>query len=150
MSWRFMLRRLLPRRSLRCLALDTVHSGCDVLLVGVIHFLVIVIAGCDCNPLRAPLLPIHAAHGVLLGALDGDGGWHHYFPAAWDKERLDQLLVGGVLGGNVEKLLGGVPGDVIQCLKLRQFLCTTHCHTPFRDSENEASIRVPRMFHSHV
>jgi hypothetical protein len=25
-----------------------------------------------------------------------------------------------------------------------------HCHTPFRDSRNEASIRVPRMFHSHV
>jgi hypothetical protein len=25
-----------------------------------------------------------------------------------------------------------------------------NCHTPFRDSGNEASIRVPRMFHSHV
>jgi hypothetical protein len=24
------------------------------------------------------------------------------------------------------------------------------CHTPFRDSGNEASICVPRMFHSHV
>jgi hypothetical protein len=24
------------------------------------------------------------------------------------------------------------------------------CHTPFRDSGNESSIRVPRMFHSHV
>jgi hypothetical protein len=24
------------------------------------------------------------------------------------------------------------------------------CHTPFRESRNEASIRVPRMFHSHV
>jgi hypothetical protein len=24
------------------------------------------------------------------------------------------------------------------------------CHTSFRDSGNEASIRVPRMFHSHV
>jgi hypothetical protein len=24
------------------------------------------------------------------------------------------------------------------------------CHTPFRDSGNETSIRVPRMFHSHV
>jgi hypothetical protein len=24
------------------------------------------------------------------------------------------------------------------------------CHTPFRDSGNEASIHVPRMFHSHV
>jgi hypothetical protein len=27
---------------------------------------------------------------------------------------------------------------------------TDYCHTPFRDSGNEASIRVPRMFHSHV
>jgi hypothetical protein len=25
-----------------------------------------------------------------------------------------------------------------------------HCHTPFRDSRNEASIRVPRIFNSHV
>jgi hypothetical protein len=24
------------------------------------------------------------------------------------------------------------------------------CHTLFRDSGNKASIRVPRMFHSHV
>jgi hypothetical protein len=24
------------------------------------------------------------------------------------------------------------------------------CHTPFRDSGNEASIRVPRIFNSHV
>ncbi len=24
------------------------------------------------------------------------------------------------------------------------------CHTPFRDSGNEGSIRVPRMFHSYV
>jgi hypothetical protein len=24
------------------------------------------------------------------------------------------------------------------------------CRTPFRDSRNEASIRVPRMFHSHI
>jgi hypothetical protein len=24
------------------------------------------------------------------------------------------------------------------------------CHTPFRDNRNEASIRVPRMFNSHV
>jgi hypothetical protein len=26
----------------------------------------------------------------------------------------------------------------------------TTCHTPFRESRNEASIRVPRMFKSHV
>jgi hypothetical protein len=25
-----------------------------------------------------------------------------------------------------------------------------YCHTPFRDSGNEASILVPRMFYSHV
>jgi hypothetical protein len=26
----------------------------------------------------------------------------------------------------------------------------TTCHTPFRESRNEASIRVPRMFKSHI
>jgi hypothetical protein len=26
----------------------------------------------------------------------------------------------------------------------------TTCHTPFRDSGNEASIHVPKMFNSHV
>jgi hypothetical protein len=25
-----------------------------------------------------------------------------------------------------------------------------HCHTPFREKGNEASIRVPRMFKSHA
>jgi hypothetical protein len=34
------------------------------------------------------------------------------------------------------------------------FVCSAvhvkSCHTPFRDSGNEASIRVPRLFHSHV
>jgi ATP-dependent Zn protease len=25
-----------------------------------------------------------------------------------------------------------------------------YCHTRFRDSRNEASIRVPKMFHSHI
>jgi hypothetical protein len=31
-----------------------------------------------------------------------------------------------------------------------QKLMSRACHTPFRDSGNEATIRVPRMFHSHV
>jgi hypothetical protein len=35
--------------------------------------------------------------------------------------------------------------EVLRWLKTLKF-----CHTPFRDSGNEASIRVPRMFHSHI
>jgi hypothetical protein len=34
--------------------------------------------------------------------------------------------------------------------KMYHDLKATYCHTPFRDGRNEASIRVPRMFHSHV
>jgi hypothetical protein len=29
-------------------------------------------------------------------------------------------------------------------------VCEEKCHTPFRERGNEASIRVPRMFKSHV
>jgi hypothetical protein len=31
-----------------------------------------------------------------------------------------------------------------------QHISDTTCHTPFRERGNEASIRVPRMFKSHV
>jgi hypothetical protein len=37
----------------------------------------------------------------------------------------------------------------VEAFKHLRKLLTTY-HTPFRDSGNEASIRVPRMFHSHV
>jgi hypothetical protein len=34
--------------------------------------------------------------------------------------------------------------------KMYHDLKATYCHTPFQDGGNETSIRVPRMFHSHV
>jgi hypothetical protein len=51
--------------------------------------------------------------------LDDEAGWHHFtvvgdrFLAAWDREGSDCLLVGGILGGDAEQLLRGVPDDVI-------------------------------------
>jgi hypothetical protein len=103
------------------LVLDTAPDGRDVLLVGVVHFLVVVIvvAGRNCKPLRMPLSPLLAAFGIHLGALDGDAGWRRSatagdrFPAAWDRERPSHLLIGGVLDGDIEQILDGVPNDII-------------------------------------
>jgi hypothetical protein len=105
------------------LALDTTPGGHDVLRVRVVYFLVYVIVSHGCNPLWAPLSPLLAALGNLLGALDDDAGWHRSavprdrFPGAWDRERLDHLLVGCVLGSDAEQLLIGVPDDAIWCPK---------------------------------
>jgi hypothetical protein len=35
----------------------------------------VIIANRDCNPLGAPLSPLLAIIGVLLGTLDGEAGW---------------------------------------------------------------------------
>jgi hypothetical protein len=52
------------------LALEISLSGHDILLGGVIHFLVIVVVtGSDCDPSGEPLLPLFAALGSFLGAL---------------------------------------------------------------------------------
>jgi hypothetical protein len=99
------------------LALHTVPDGHDVLPVGVVRFLliIVIVVGHDCNPPVALLLPLHVALGLLFGSLDGNAGWCHSaatgdgFPAAWDKERLSHLFV----GGDVEKLLGGVLDDIV-------------------------------------
>jgi hypothetical protein len=56
------------------LALEVTLGSCDVLLVGVIRFLVAVIAGRDCDPLGVPLLPILATLGALPRALDSNFG----------------------------------------------------------------------------
>jgi hypothetical protein len=102
-----------------CLVLDTAPNDHDTLLVIVVHFLVIVIIAGHCsNSLRAPLLPLLVAFGGLLCALDGNVGWHclavvgNRFATAWDKERSGHLLVDGVLGGDVDQLIG-VPNDVV-------------------------------------
>jgi hypothetical protein len=96
-----------------CLALNTMPGSCDLLHVGVVRLLVIIIiVSRGCNPLRAPLSPLLSAPGVLLSALDGDVGRHH-FVATGDGERPNRLLAGGILRGEAEQLLGGVPDDVI-------------------------------------
>jgi hypothetical protein len=72
------------------LVLDIVSGSHDVCHVGVvcIFVIVIIVVGYGCDPLRAPLLPILSTLDILLGALDGDVGWHHLaavgdrFPAA--------------------------------------------------------------------
>jgi hypothetical protein len=51
------------------------------------------------------------------------------FPAPWDNERPSHLLIGGVLGGDAEQLLGGVTSSGAQ-------KCGDCCvsHTPLPDA----------------
>jgi hypothetical protein len=58
---------------LSCLALETVFSDCDVLLVEAVHFLVVVViaAGSNCDPPGASLSPLFAALGALDGGIGG-------------------------------------------------------------------------------
>jgi hypothetical protein len=118
------------------LAFDNVSSNHNILHVKVVHFLIIIIVviivNRSYNPLRAPLLPLLATLGVLLGTLDGDVGWRcvaatgDCFPASWDRERSGCLLVGGVLVSDVEQLLGGVPKNGVRYLEGRWLLRVTH------------------------
>jgi hypothetical protein len=41
---------------------------------------------------------------------------------AWDGERSDCFLAGGVLGGEAKQFLEGVPENVIRCPERRQLL----------------------------
>jgi hypothetical protein len=84
--------------------------GCrDILLTRVIIFLIVtIISGRNGDMLRVSLLPLLAALGTLLSAIDGGlercysataGG---YFHVAQDKGGPNCLLARGVLSGNVE------------------------------------------------
>jgi hypothetical protein len=109
-------------------------GGCDALNVGVACFVVVIVivVGRSCNPRRVLLSPFLAALGILLSALDDDDGWccfaaaGDHFPTAWDRERFDCLLVGGILDGHAEQLLSGVPKNVIRCMEGRRLLCVMH------------------------
>jgi hypothetical protein len=104
-----------------------------------IRFLVIIIfvVGRDCNPLGAPLSPLLAALGILLHTLDDYAGWHRLattrvrFLDARDKERPGHHLITGILGGDVEQLLGGVPNNVVLCPIVRRLPGVMHV-TPGR------------------
>jgi hypothetical protein len=116
------------------LVLDTAPCGRDTLLTTVIRFLIIVvvIAGRGCNPLRTPLSSLPATLDILHCALDGDVGWcrstvaRDCFPFTWDRERTGRLLIGGVLGGDIEQLPGGVSDNVVRCKEARWLLHIVH------------------------
>jgi hypothetical protein len=116
------------------LMLDTTTGGRNALHAGVVHLIVVVVVvvNCVCDPLRAPILPLLATLGVLLGALNGDVGWRciaaakDHCPPPRDKERFGYLLASGVLGGDTEQLLDGVPKNVVKCLKRRRLLRVAH------------------------
>jgi hypothetical protein len=57
----------------------------------------------------------------------------------------------GFLVGPQNKGGGGLPGLGLKTVAtVWWFEPQKHCHTPFREIGNEASIRVPRMFKSHA
>jgi hypothetical protein len=79
----------------------------------------------------------------------------------WAGKRVERAGTGEVLDGRpgADRELGGA--EVIDAkrgkldsgvhpLEPRKVVDSGGCHTPFQDSGNEASIRVLRMFHSHV
>jgi hypothetical protein len=58
------------------LVLEIAIGGHDILLVGVVRFLVVIIAaGCDCDPPRAPLLPLLASLSTFLHAFADGSRW---------------------------------------------------------------------------
>jgi hypothetical protein len=58
------------------LALEITFGGCDILLAGVISFIIIaIIIGRNGNVLGVLLLPLLPALGVLSSTLDGGLGW---------------------------------------------------------------------------
>jgi hypothetical protein len=128
------------------LALDTALGSCNVLLVGAVHFLVIVVISCDYNPLRVLRSHLLVTLGILLGALDGDARWRRSatagdrFPTAQDKERTDSLLVGAILGGDVDQLLGGVPDDIISSPKTWWLPRVMHACTLLPDTSSPSPL----------
>jgi hypothetical protein len=74
---------------LPCLALKIALSDQDILLVGVIHFLVIIVAvGSDYDPTGVPLLPLFPTFSALLCAFASGFEWrclpatNDHFPIA--------------------------------------------------------------------
>jgi hypothetical protein len=110
------------------LAFGNVFGGCNILLIGVVCFLIIIIVtvGINYNPPRAPFSPSFFSLGALLGPLIDDIGWRcpadagDHFPIVWDKDGLSPLLARGVLGSDVKQLLAGVCDDVVRCLEALQ------------------------------
>jgi hypothetical protein len=83
------------------LALATARGGHNLRHAGVICFLVldVILVSHSHNPLRPPLMPLHATLGVPPSILDGSVGWRRV-TTAWDREKFRCFLVGGVLCGD--------------------------------------------------
>jgi hypothetical protein len=88
--------------------------------------------------LRTLLVPLLAALGALLGAVDGNVRWcllsatWGLLPAAWDRVKFGRLIASGILGGNAVHLLGGVPKNVAT-FTLARVPCAafgSHAHVP--------------------
>jgi hypothetical protein len=63
---------------LLCLTLEVALSGRDIILVGVVRFLVIVVvAGRNCDPPGTLLSPLFATLGAFLSAFAGGFRWRH-------------------------------------------------------------------------
>jgi hypothetical protein len=111
--------------------LATACGGHNALQVRAVRFLVIiVVVSRDRNPLRAPFSHLLATLGALLGISDGGVGWCRFaatgdrFPPTWDRDRVNSILAGGILGGDAEQ--GGIPENIIRCLEGWSLLRVMH------------------------
>jgi hypothetical protein len=77
------------------------------------------------TPLRTLLAPLLPTLGALLGAVDDDvarcllaTAWG-CLPTSLCRMKFSRLIAGGILGGDVELLLGGVPENSTVCALAR-------------------------------
>jgi hypothetical protein len=104
---------MVPR--LPCLALEVSLGSRDILFIGVIRFLVVVVAtSCECDPPGMPLLPLLAALSAFLCVFDGGLGrcgmatTRGCFPVAQNEGSPNCFLARCVPGSDIKQLLGGV------------------------------------------
>jgi hypothetical protein len=100
---------------LSCLALDVVLSGSDLLLIGVIRFLVVIVAaGSSSDPWGCCFCPLFAIFGTFLSVFAcGFGRFptaanRDHFLIALNKDDPDRLFARSMLSGDIKQLLGGL------------------------------------------
>jgi hypothetical protein len=77
------------------------------------------------------LAPLFATLGALLGVMDGDVGQCHLttaqgcVPTPGGRVKFSHLFAIGILDVDAERLLRGVPENVIRCLEGQRLLCVT-------------------------
>jgi hypothetical protein len=82
---------------------------------------------------------------------DGDVSGHRFRATATQVAKGKEVthVVSGGDGSARDAGGSGLASGVTEVTRSGKHVCAT-CHTPFRERGNEASIRVPRMFKSHV